>query len=87
MVSANESDAVRIAHFERQEEEKGFDAVKSSIHEVSWIVDGYEMKERRMALDRTDEYVICLWASTANLEQLHQVKELAMNVAANLNFI
>jgi hypothetical protein len=45
------------------------------------------MKERRMALDRTDEYVISLWASTANFEQLHQVKELAMNVAANLDFI
>lgn len=40
-----------------------------------------------MALDRTNEYVIGLWASTTNLEQLHQVKELAMNVAANLNFI
>ena len=45
------------------------------------------MKERKMALDRTNEYVIGLWASTTNLEQLHQVKELAMNVAANLNFI
>ena len=45
------------------------------------------MKEQKMALDRTNEYVIGLWASTTNLEQLHQVKELAMNVAANLNFI
>jgi hypothetical protein len=43
MVSTDESDAVRISHFERQEKEEGFDAVKSSIHKVSWIVDGYEV--------------------------------------------
>ncbi len=42
--------------------------------------------EGRIALSRTDKYVIGLWASTANLEQLHQVKELSMNVAANLKF-
>ena len=45
------------------------------------------VREWRMALGRTDKYIIGLWASAANLEQLHQVKELAMNVAADLNFI
>ena len=85
VVSTDERDAVRIAHFERKEEEKGFDAVKSSIHKVSWIVDGYEAVGRREG--RTDKYVIGLWARTADLEQLHQVKELTMNVSTNLKFI
>ena len=40
-----------------------------------------------MALGLTDKYVIGLWASTANFEQLHEVEELAMDVSANLNFI
>ena len=32
----------------------------------------------------TDENVIRLWASASNLEELHQIKELAMDVTANL---
>ena len=43
MVSTNEGNTVRVSHFERQEKEEGFDAVKSSIHKVSWIADGYEV--------------------------------------------
>ena len=32
----------------------------------------------------TDEDVIRLWASTPNLEEFHQVEELAVDIAANL---
>jgi hypothetical protein len=32
----------------------------------------------------TNEDVIRLWTSTSNLEEFHQVKELAMDVTANL---
>jgi hypothetical protein len=35
MVPADESNAVWISHFERQEEKEGFDAVKAPIHKVS----------------------------------------------------
>jgi hypothetical protein len=40
VVSTDERDAIWISHFERQEEEEGFDAVKAAIHEVSWILIG-----------------------------------------------
>jgi len=65
VVSTDERDAIWIAHFERQEKEEGFDAVETSIHEVS------------------NEDVIRFWAGAANLEQLHQIKELSMDVATN----
>ena len=42
VVSTDESYAIRISHFERQKEKKRFDAVETSIHEVSWI-DGHEV--------------------------------------------
>jgi|GraSoiStandDraft_54_1057290.scaffolds.fasta_scaffold657465_2 hypothetical protein len=32
----------------------------------------------------TDEDVIRLWAGASNLEELHQVKELAVDITANL---
>jgi hypothetical protein len=32
----------------------------------------------------TDEDVIRLWTGASNLEELHQVKELAMDITANL---
>jgi hypothetical protein len=35
VVSADESYAIRISHFERQKEKKRFDAVEPSIHKVS----------------------------------------------------
>jgi hypothetical protein len=34
----------------------------------------------------TDENVIRLWTGASNLKELHQIKELAMDVAANLKF-
>jgi len=43
VVSPDERDAIWIAHFERQKKEKGFDAVETSIHKVSWI-DGAGMR-------------------------------------------
>jgi hypothetical protein len=36
VVPADERDAIWVSHFERQEEEEGFDAVETSIHEVPW---------------------------------------------------
>lgn len=38
VVPADERDAIWISHFERQEEEEGFDAVEATIHEISWIL-------------------------------------------------
>jgi len=65
MVPADEGDAVWISHFERQEEEESFDAVKAPIYKVS------------------NENIIGLRASTSNLKELHQIEELAMDVAAD----
>lgn len=38
VVPADERDAIWISHFERQEEQEGFDAVEATVHEVSWIL-------------------------------------------------
>jgi hypothetical protein len=35
VVSTDQGDAIWVSHFERQEEEEGFDAVEASIHKVS----------------------------------------------------
>lgn len=37
-----------------------------------------------MRLTRTHEQIIRLWAKPANLKQLHEVEELAMDVSAYL---
>jgi hypothetical protein len=38
----------------------------------------------RRTLVRTHEEVVCIWTEAADFEELHQVKELAMDVAADL---
>jgi len=43
VVSTDQCDAIWVSHFERQEEEEGFDAVKATIHEVSCGFDRHKM--------------------------------------------
>jgi hypothetical protein len=40
VVSADESDAIRIADFEAEEEEEGFERVEAAIDKVAWEVLG-----------------------------------------------
>lgn len=42
-------------------------------------------KEPSQASPHTHEKIVCIWIGTPNLEQLHQVMKLAVNVTTNRN--
>lgn len=67
VVAADQRDAVRVAHLERQQKQEGLDAVEAAVDVVA------------------EEQVVGLGAVTADTEQLLEVVELPMDIAADLH--
>lgn len=66
MISADESDPVRISDLEHEEEQECLHRIEAAVHEVA------------------HEDVICFGALSSDLEQFHQVEELAMDISTDL---
>ena len=86
VVAADEGHAVRVADFEREEEQEGLDRVEAAVDIVacrkpSQCVSLFCLNERET---RTEEEVVCVGTLTADAEQLEEVKELAVDVTADL---
>lgn len=68
VVATNESDAGAVAHLQRYQQLKGFDAIQATIHEI------------------TEEQVVGERRVSADAEELDEVEELAVDVAADLRW-
>jgi len=94
MVAANQCHAVRVAHLEAEEEEKGFDRVEAAVNKVAcrWSANQtwqWDQPTPGVGSDGvrrapTHKEVVCVWRVAADAEQLHQVVELSMDVTAYL---
>ena len=81
MVSTQNRDALGVSDLERDQESHSLDGEVTTIDIVTWIESVYPC--RIPGAGRTHEEVIRVRVGPANFEQLHQVMELAMYIAAD----
>jgi hypothetical protein len=90
MIATDEGDAVRVSDFEDEQEEECFDRVEATVDKVTWEGKGkgFNIWQGRMKpRDKfvlTHEQVIRLGTPTSHSEQLQEIEELAVDVAADL---
>jgi hypothetical protein len=95
VVAPDKGHAVRIAHFEAEEEKKGLDRVEAAVDKVTWGGDGCAVSggagsdargvaSVRGQASHTHKEIVGVWWVAADAKELHQVVELAVDVAAYL---
>ena len=83
VVAADEMDAVRVAQLQAYEERYGLDGEEASVDVVTWEQSAvlFRVACHAGSRRRTQEQIVGVRAGPANLENLHHVEELAVDVA------
>jgi len=89
VVAADEGHAVRVPHLEGEEEEERLDRVEAAVDVVTCARSASQLgrfcvSRREREGERTEEEVVGVGALAADAEELEEVPELAMDVAADL---
>lgn len=86
VVAAEDGDALGISDLEGDEQGHCLNRIVSTVDVVAWFQLAYEMgRLRRARKILTHEQVVGVWVGTTNLEELHQVVELAVNITTHRN--
>lgn len=88
VVPPDERDPVGVAHFVGEQQEESLDGVEPAVDEVACVCAvgacEYGRRRRKEREGRTHEEVVRVRTEPADLEELHHIPELAMNVPAYL---
>jgi hypothetical protein len=82
MVATNERDSFRVSDFEREQQKKRFDAVEASVDKVPCPTSVI----KKTSTGPTHEQIVSVRAKSSNLEQLHHVKKLTVNITADCHW-
>ncbi len=83
MISSQDRDTLWISNLESNKKGDGFDGVIASINVVACPPERLVASRQTRDQLLTHEEVVCVRIRTPYTEELHQVMELAMDIAAN----
>lgn len=83
MVTPKNGDALREANFQSDQEGNSLNGIVATVNVVACISRSAQGTSIRRNLILTHEEIVGVWIWSANLEELHQIVELAMYVTTH----